>query len=63
VSNGLFTVTLDFGSEFNGADRWLELAVRTNGGVAFTALTPRQAVMPTPYRNAERHGRHQRRWG
>lgn len=49
VSNGLFTVTLDFGNQFPGADRWLELAVRTNGNGAFTTLMPRQALTPTPY--------------
>ncbi len=49
VSNGLFTVTLDFGSQFPGAARWLEIAVRTNGGGAFTALTPRQALTAIPY--------------
>ncbi len=50
VSNGLFTVTLDFGAGvFTGADRWLDIAVRTNGGGAFTTLTPRQALTPTPY--------------
>jgi hypothetical protein len=51
VSNGLFTVTLDFGaSPFNGAPRWLEIAVRTNGAAgAFTILTPRQFIAPTPY--------------
>jgi formylglycine-generating enzyme required for sulfatase activity len=50
VSNGLFTVTLDFGAGvFNGADRWLEVGVRTNGGIAFTTLVPRQPITPTPY--------------
>ena len=49
VSNGLFTVTLDFGNQFPGADRWLETAVRTNGGGAFSTLAPRQALTPTPY--------------
>ncbi|MGC3959866.1 MAG: tail fiber domain-containing protein [Verrucomicrobiota bacterium] len=49
VTNGLFTVTLDFGSFFPGADRWLELGVRTNGGGAFTTLAPRQKLTPTPY--------------
>src|SRR5262245_11466494 len=32
VTNGLFNVTLDFGNQFPGADRWLEVGVRTNGG-------------------------------
>ena len=50
VSNGLFTVTLDFGSGvFDGTPRFLEIAVRTNGGGAFMVLTPRQALTPTPY--------------
>jgi len=50
VSNGLFTVTLDFGTGvFAGNARWLEIAVRTNGGASFTTLTPRQAIIPTPY--------------
>jgi len=49
VSNGLFIVTLDFGNQFPGADRWLEIGVRTNGGGAFTNLTPRQAITATPY--------------
>jgi hypothetical protein len=49
VSNGLFTVTLDFGNQFPGANRWLEIAVRTNGGGAFTTLAPRQPLTPTPY--------------
>lgn len=49
VSNGQFTVTLDFGNQFSGADRWLEIAVRTNGGGAFASLSPRQFITPTPY--------------
>ena len=49
ISNGLFTVTLDFGNQFPGADRWLEIGVRTNGGAAFSTLTPRQAITATPY--------------
>jgi len=49
VTNGLFTVTLDFGSFFNGQDRWLDIAVRTNGDPTFTPLMPRQQLTPTPY--------------
>ena len=51
VTNGLFTVALDFGRGiFTGDARWLELAVRTNGAAAdFTMLSPRQAVTPAPY--------------
>jgi Chaperone of endosialidase len=49
VTNGLFTVTLDFGNQFPGAARWLEIAVRTNGGGAFATLSPRQALTSTPY--------------
>lgn len=49
VSNGLFTVTLDFGNEFPGAGRWMEIAVRTNGAVSFTTISPRQPVTPAPY--------------
>lgn len=51
VSNGLFTVTLDFGAGiFNGSPRWLEISVRpgTNNG-AFTVLNPRQAIPAAPY--------------
>ncbi|HEY5043845.1 MAG TPA: hypothetical protein VIK53_17880 [Verrucomicrobiae bacterium] len=49
VSNGLFMVTLDFGNVFNGSNYWLEIAARTNGGDAFSTLSPRQPVMPVPY--------------
>ena len=50
VSNGLFTVTLNFGvTPFTGPDRWLDMAVRTNGGGAFAALSSRQKLAPAPY--------------
>ncbi len=51
VSNGLLTVTLDFGvGVFAGEARWLEVGVRTNGTSGdFTRLDPRQPVMPVPY--------------
>src|SRR6185369_8470063 len=49
VSNGLFTVTLDFGNVFDGGNYWLEIGVRTNGGGSFTILAPRQPITPTPY--------------
>jgi hypothetical protein len=50
ITGGLFTVTLDFGDGvFTGADRWLEIGVRTNGNGAFTALAPRHQVAASPY--------------
>src|SRR5882672_11395344 len=50
VTNGLFTVTLDFGAGvFTGPARWLEIGVRTNGGGnSFTTLSPRQPLTPVP---------------
>ncbi|PWU20850.1 MAG: hypothetical protein C5B50_03020 [Verrucomicrobia bacterium] len=50
VTNGLFTVTLDFGAApFTGANLWLQISVRTNGNGAFLTLIPRQAITSTPY--------------
>ncbi len=50
ISNGLFTVLVDFGpGVFIGATNWLEIAVETNGANTFTTLTPRQQITPTPY--------------
>jgi hypothetical protein len=50
VTNGLFTVTLDFGADaFAGEARWLEIQVRTNGAAAYITLTPRQPLTATPY--------------
>lgn len=51
VSNGFFIVALDFGAvAFNGADRWLEIGVRTNGSSeAYQILSPRQSLTAAPY--------------
>jgi hypothetical protein len=49
VTDGLFTVPLDFGAAaFAGDARWLELAVRPGAGGPFTVLGPRQALTATP---------------
>ena len=50
VTNGLFTVTLDFGTGvFTGPVLWLELDVRTNGGGGFNTLLPLQPILAMPY--------------
>jgi len=51
ITNGLFTLDLDFGATpFNGDARWLEIAVRPSGTADdFVPLAPRQPVRVTPY--------------
>lgn len=51
VSNGYFTVLLDFGSgAFSGDERWLSISVRCPAGSgAYTNLNPRQALTAVPY--------------
>jgi hypothetical protein len=50
VTNGTFTVLIDFGAgAFPGADRFLEIAVKPAGSGSFTTLSPRQQVTMTPY--------------
>jgi hypothetical protein len=50
VSDGIFTVALNFGAPvFSGADRFLEIAVRRNGGEGYTVLSPRQQIASSPY--------------
>jgi hypothetical protein len=51
VSEGLFTVQLDFGANaFTGSARWLETAVRCPaGGGIYSTLAPRQPLTPAPY--------------
>ncbi len=50
VTNGIFSVRLNFPGQFGGAPRWLEIAVRQAGGEGpFTVLSPRQLVTSAPY--------------
>ena len=50
VTNGLFTVLIDFGpGVFTGETNWLEIGVETNGVSTFTTLAPRQQLTPVPY--------------
>ncbi len=48
LTNGLFSLNLDFGAgAFNGKDRWLDITI-TNGGTT-QELSPRTQVLPVPY--------------
>jgi hypothetical protein len=51
VTNGAFATTLDFGAGvFTGANRWLDVGVRTNGSAgAFTIISPRQQITSSPF--------------
>lgn len=47
VTNGVFSVVLDFGN-FPSANRFLEIGARPAGGGAFTTLAPRSKVLAVP---------------
>ncbi len=50
VAEGLFQLPLDFGGQFWGDRRWIELRVRDGGATgAYEALLPRQELTATPY--------------
>ncbi len=55
IINGKFAVTLDFGSQFAGQRRWLQIEVRPDTGSAcgtgagFTLLSPRQELTLAPH--------------
>lgn len=49
VTDGKFTVSLDFGANFTGPERFLEIRVRQSGGGGFTILDPRQRIGSSPY--------------
>jgi len=50
VTDGYFTVELDFGDVFDGTALWLEVGVRPGGSTgAYTTLSPRQPLTAAPY--------------
>ena len=50
VTDGLFTVELDFGDVFDGTVLYLEIGVRPGSSTgAYTTLSPRQALTAAPY--------------
>ena len=51
ITNGTFTVVLDFGGSaaFPGADRYLQTAVKKSTDMVYTTLSPRQQLTSTPY--------------
>ena len=49
VSTGTFAVNLDFGDQFPGAGRFLEIRVRLTGQGGITILAPRQSIGSSPY--------------
>jgi hypothetical protein len=57
VTEGLFTVELDFGAVFDGTALWLDIGVRPGSSSgAYTSLTPRQPLRPAPYAHTLRPG-------
>ncbi len=48
VTNGVFSVVLDFGA-FPSVNRFLEVAVKPPGGSVSTTLAPRSKLLSTPY--------------
>lgn len=50
VTNGLFSVTLDFGDIFNGEQYYLDISVRPGASSgSYTPLPPRQPLTAAPY--------------
>ena len=49
VTEGLFTVDLDFGNVFDGTALWLDMQVLTPGDIDYTPLLPRQLLAAAPY--------------
>ncbi|MBN1661277.1 MAG: hypothetical protein JXA93_22985 [Anaerolineae bacterium] len=61
VSDGLFTVKLDFGNVdnvFDGQALWLEVSVAWWRDISYTTLSPRQMLTAAPYAHSLRPGAH-----
>jgi hypothetical protein len=62
VVDGQFTILLDFGAQFSGASRHIEIDVRADTGLdcsdqtGYETLAPRQNITPTPYALFALHG-------
>jgi len=50
VNGGIFTVNLDFGAQFSGPARYLQISVKQSANPgAYTVLHPRQPITSAPY--------------
>ena len=49
VASGIFTVTLDFGNQFPGDARFLDISVKKTIDATYTPLTPRQPITSAPH--------------
>jgi hypothetical protein len=49
VNNGVFSVRIDFGDQFPGANRFLEIHVKQTGTATYAILAPRQSISSAPY--------------
>lgn len=49
VTNGTFVLNLDFGNQFDGPDRFIEIKVKPSVGGSLTTLSPRQRIFTVPY--------------
>lgn len=58
LTDGLFTVDLDFGSPnvFTGRALWLEISRHTGPGLLYWPLSPRQRIAAAPYAHSLRPG-------
>jgi hypothetical protein len=50
VTDGVFAATLDFGNQFGGGSRYVEIGVRVSGSAGgYQQLLPRQQIATVPY--------------